>query len=457
MFVKKGYSFLFLMLLFLILPKAVSAEPVQEVKSIVQEYYVGDINGNLKSATTIPEIMKMLDPYSTYFTKEEFEEYINAIELTSVGIGIVIEEHEKGIIITQTIEGASAQKAGIMPGDIILAIDEVSTVNMSTSEASSLIMGKENTSVSLKILRENGQSFTKSITRKAFTLPNVTSELLYGKVGYIALSSFSSDAATLVKQAIRNLTAKGATSFILDLQYNGGGYVTSAEDLIGLFPNAKIAYRLKLASSREISYANRQSLQFPKNTRLLINRYSASASEMTAAALLEQNAAILYGEKSYGKGTMQSFFELSDGSYLKLTMAEFFGPNGTKINKVGVTPQIKTANDPLYQAHYDAIIEGFANYQERKALTNVPTTKTFTVSFNHAVATTFRESSVELISLGGNLVKAKIQLQNDKLIVTPEKPLVAGAEYMLIIHPTVKNENGKPLKRGSYLRIKVAQ
>ena len=341
---KKILLVLSLFVIFL-LPVTTSAAPLDEIKTYVEDNYVGHINGDLQQATTIEQVIDMLDPYSTYYTAEQFDQFMNSINMTSVGIGIVIEQHEKGIVIQDVIENGSAFAEGVEIGDIITHINGSSTVGLSTSDASSRILGKENTTVTLTFLKANGQSVTKTITRKPFSLPNVTSKLMYGHVGYISLASFSSDAASLIKKAIRDLTAKGATSFILDLQNNGGGYVSAAEDVIGLFPNAKSAYTYEDASVKEIVYARRQSVQFPLDTRVLINRYSASASEMTAAALVDQKAAILYGERTYGKGTMQSFYELSDGSYLKLTMAKFAGPIETAINEVGVKPHIEATEN----------------------------------------------------------------------------------------------------------------
>lgn len=440
-------------LVLFMLPVSASASPLNEVKSYVESLYVGEIEGDLQNATSVEQVIDMLDPYSAYFTAEEFEEFLNSIEMTSIGIGVVIEEHDKGIYIVDVIQGASAEQAGIAIGDIITQIDGKPTVHMTTSQASSLILGAENTSVILTVLKPNGQSVTKTIVRKPFSLPNVSSKLLYGNVGYIGLASFSTDAAGLVKKALRELTNSGATSFILDLQNNGGGYVSAAEEVIGLFPNAKEAYTYEDASGSYIIRAKRQSVQFPKDTRVLINNYSASASEMTAAALVDQKAAILYGEKSYGKGTMQSFYELSDGSFLKLTMARFSGPSTTPINQVGVKPHVEAPGNALYKAHYDAVGAAFPAYQELASLKGVPTTKTFTVNFNHDLSTVPTEA-IDLVKLGGEKVEADLEIQGSKVLVKPKQALASGGHYMLVVHPSIKGTNSI-MKKGSYLYITV--
>ena len=450
----KKISLLFTLLFVFLLPVTTSAAPLNEIKAYVEDYYVGNINGDLQQATTVEQIIDMLDPYSTYYTADQFNQFTNSINMTSVGIGIVIEQHEKGIFIQDVIENGSAFTEGVKVGDIITHINGVSTVGLSTSDASSRILGNENTTVTLTFLKTTGQSVTKTITRKPFSLPNVTSKLLYGNVGYISLASFSSDAASLIKEAIRDLTNKGAKSFILDLQNNGGGYVTASEEVTGLFPGAKEAYRYKDTSDDYIVHAKRQSVQFPTNTRVLVNRNSASASEMTAAALLDQKVAILYGEKTYGKGTMQSFYQLSDGSYLKLTMAKFAGPTSTAINEVGVKPHIETNGNALYKAHYDTIAEQYLHYKELPTLSNVPTTKTFTVNFNSTVGLV-PNGAIELVQLGKNRVDISIEKQGTKLIVSPTHPLVSGEQYMLIIHSSIKGSINETMKAGSYLLITV--
>ncbi|MGM9949311.1 MAG: S41 family peptidase [Lysinibacillus sp.] len=448
-------QWLLCMFILLILPASISAAPLDEVKSYVESFYVGEMEGELQDANSIEQVIDMLDPYSAYFTAEEFKEFTDSIDMTSVGIGIVIEPHDKGIYISDVIENGSAHQAGVSIGDIITHIDGKSTTDMTSSQASSLILGTENTSVTLTFLKPNGQSVTKSIVRKPFSLPNITTKLLYGEVGYISLASYSADAAALIKKAIRQLTGQGATSFILDIQNNGGGYVSAAEEVIGLFPNAKNAYTYEDASGSYTIRAKRQSVQFPQDTRVLINRYSASASEMTAAALVDQKAAILYGEQSYGKGTMQSFYELSDGSYLKLTMARFAGPSATAIDHIGVKPHIETTDNALYKAHYDAVTASLPAYLELKALRGVPTTKTFTVNFNHALKTV-QDEAITLVKLGDGRVEAKLEVRGSQVLVKPGQPLTPGAHYMLLIHPSIKGGNST-MKNGSYLYITVGE
>lgn len=450
---KKQLSALLFFVFCLALPFTVFAAPLDEIKEIVKQNYVGDIDGNIDNATSIQELTNMLDPYSTYYTVDEFNAFLNAVDLTSVGIGIVIEKVDSGIKIIDLIDGGSAKIAGLKAGDIITAVDGTSTTALTIDQASSRITGKPNTTVTLTILREDGTIITKTLTRKAFSLPNSSSKMIYGNVGYISLNSFSNDATSLLSKAVQQLKKQGATSFILDLQNNGGGYVTAAEQIIGMFPNAKNAYKLKESTGTTMIPALKQVTTFPENTKVLVNKSSASASEMTAAALLDQHAATLYGQTTYGKGAMQAFYQLEDGSYLKLTVGHFFGPNGTVINHVGVKPNVTTTSNPLSQAHYDAIVENLTNSKELTSLKNVPLNKTFTVNFSKQLASSIDSNAVQLIELGGNTVEATVKVSGQKLLVTPSNSLVAGKEYMLIIQPGIKNSNGKALKQGIHLHI----
>lgn len=454
---KKIIPILFSLSLFFLLPLNTFASTLDDIKWIIKNEYVGEINGDLERAATINEVIDMLDPYSAYFSAEEYEAFINGVDLSTVGIGVIIEKHEKGILIVDVIETGSAKKSGIVPGDIIIKVNGQSTVNMTVEEAQALLLGKKNTNVGIEILKEDGSIVSKLISRQSFSLPNVTSNLLYGNVGYISLNSFSEDGARLVANAYQGLLNKGATSFILDLQYNGGGYVSTAEELIGMFPGAKNAYKLRLPTETILVQSVQQALQFPVGTRILVNRYSASASEMTAVALLDQKAAILYGEQTYGKGTMQGFYELEDGSYLKLTIGEFYGPRGTVVKKVGVTPNIKTTSNPIFQAHFDSIIRNLKNYKSINSLTNVPTTKTFKVTFNKEINEKINPNSVELVALGGNKVDINLEVSGNQMTVKPINPLISGGQYILIFHPSIKDVEGKQLNSGRYLHITVAE
>lgn len=424
---------------------------VKEIKGIIEENYVGTIHGDLQKAKTIPEIIDMLDPYSTYFTKTEFEEFINSIELSTIGIGVIMEEHEDGIHILQVFENSGAFDAGLVAGDTIIAINGQSVAGSSTQEASSLLVGDENTKIEVTLRHADGTTSTSTITRKKFTLPNVESGLLFGNVGYIAMSSFSEDGAKLVKDALVQLKQRGATSFILDLQNNGGGYVTTAQEITGLFPKAKIAFLLEEAHASYKVRAVNQNEKFPADTRILVNRYSASASEMLAATLQDQQSAILYGETTYGKGCMQGFFELQDGSYLKLTIGNFTGPLGKTINDVGVKPNIQTKTAPIFQAHYDAIKAQYTDYKELASLKNVSDTKKLTVKVPFALSSQISEDKIQLIALGGNEVPITAKVDGHSLIVTPSKPLSAGREYMLLAHPKTQKTN--KVQQGFYQRI----
>ena len=433
------------------------ATPLQEVRDLVSEHYKGDVPSNIEAIDSIDEIMGQLDPYSTYFTREEFEAYTNAINNTTTGIGVTIEEHANGIQIVSTVEGGAAEQAGVSPGDIILSVDGISTIGMAIQQASSIITGKEGTTVQLQILKSNNTKEMYTITRKKFTIPVVTKELLAGGIGYIGMNSFSDNGAVLVQKAKAELQNLGATSFILDLRNNGGGYVHTAEELIGLFPNSPDAFKIITTKESTLTKSTKQTSLFPKNTKVLVNGYSASASEMTAAALLDQKSATLYGQKTYGKGSMQSFFSLSDESIVKLTVANFTGPKGTIIHKTGVKPDYETeVGHELLLAHQDALVEVNKNYKKLSALHNVPITKQFTITFSEAVVQTTKQK-VELVKLGTpDTVPVKIEPKSSKqFVVTPTAPLEKGAAYLLLIHPTFQTNAGVMMKNGAYVEVTV--
>ncbi|MEK3993918.1 S41 family peptidase [Psychrobacillus sp. FSL K6-2365] len=433
------------------------ATPLDEVKNLVRVHYKEEIPSSIEEIDSIDDIMEKLDPYSTYFTREEFEAYTNSINNTTTGIGVTIEEHVTGIQIVSTFEGGAAQQAGISPGDIILSIDGISTTGMAIQQASSIITGKEGTTVQLQVLKSNNTKEMYNLIRKKFTIPVVTKELLAGNIGYIGMNSFSDNGTVLVQKAKVDLQKLGATSFILDLRNNGGGYVHTAEELIGLFPNSPDAFKIITTSESTLTKSTKQSSLFPANTKVLVNGYSASASEMTAAALLDQNSASLYGQKTYGKGSMQSFFSLSDGSILKLTIANFTGPKDTIIHKTGVNPHFVTeVGHELVKAHRDALIEVNKNYKKMSALHNVPTTKQFTITFSSNVVQNATQK-VELVKLGTtNTVPVTIELKSSKqFVVTPTAPLEKGAAYLLLIHPTFQTNAGIMMKNGAYVEVTV--
>lgn len=450
------WSFVFVLSFFLLpfaTTHAASNEPqlVKEMKEIIRNTYVGTINGDLENATSIKEIIDMLDPYSTYFTKKEFEDYMNSINLSTIGIGVVIEEHEDGIHILQVIEGSGAFEAGVQAGDIIIGINGETITGRSTQKASSLLIGDEGTKVNVTLKHSNETTSIKTITRKQFTLPNVHSELLFGNVGYIAMSSFSEDGAQLVKKALTDLKQRGAKSFILDLQNNGGGYVTTAEEMTGLFPSAKVAYLLEEAHDSYTIPAVQQDTKFPANTRILVNRYSASASEMLSASLKDQKAAILYGETTYGKGAMQGFYTLHDGSYLKLTVGKFTGPARQTIHEVGVKPNIQTTTAPIFQAHFDAVKEQYPKYKKLPTVKNVANTEKITLKVSLPVSSQIAKGRVQLVALGANEVSATAKVEGQTLIVTPIKPLSPDQEYMLLIHPNTHSK----VQKGYYQHITI--
>lgn len=286
--------------------------------------------------------------------------------------------------------------------------------------------------------------------------PGVTSSLLYGNIGYIRVKTFS---GTMDKDIITHylkLKKQGADKLILDLRYNGGGYVESAEQLLGHFEGVKTAYKMKTREGNTTIKPVPSKVKFPEKTYVLVNRYSASASEIVAASLQDQNAAIVVGEKTKGKGTIQSFFEFEDGSALKLTIGEFTGPNQKTIHHKGIMPTIKADHDKELATIHDRLVKENLAEQQYKPLENVhavPVNKTFQIHFTQDMNFTDANTSskVELVKVGGVAVPIIVKRSGtDKLDITPNKNMQKGGSYYLVIHPGFENTVGRTTKNGTF-------
>lgn len=439
----------------LFVSQEVYAANVQEIREVIQSEYVDQLSKEQLSGQTVKDLMKQLDAYSTYMSPEEFQRFLNGIEKRLVGVGIVLEESASGAKIISVLEASPAQLNGLEEGDEITHVDGQNIAGKSVQSIISLISGKEYTTVTLTIKREQF-TFQKSVERREIQVPTVEKKMLGGNVGFIRLQSFGTDSAKEMMKAMQFLN--GADHWIVDLRNNGGGYVRAAQEVTGLFPQAEQAFQLRYQQGEPEKYkVIKQAQQFEGTTALLVNGYSASASEMVAAAVKELGIP-LYGQTTYGKGTMQTFYELSDNAILKLTTARFYSPAGVTIDQQGVKPTIETIEgEELARAHYELLTQKWSTYKQIPSLHKVPTTKEFTIKMNSPMKWTENAGdAIELIELGGAKKPVKAYMKDSKtLIVTPLQPLSAKSSYLLVIHPKWVNERGKTVKQGAYLSVDV--
>ena len=315
------------------------AKKLEIVKNELEKYYIGDMDTESMTETAIKGYVAGLnDDYSEYLTKEEYEELLISVTGDYVGIGIYMTQDIEGnIIVLSPIAGSPAEEAGLQTGDIITAINGESCNEMDLDTASSRIKGQEGTTIELEILREN-ETLKKTVERRKVEIPDSTSEILEGNIGYIELTTFDEGCADNVEQYLLDFQNQGINSVIIDLRDNTGGIVTEAIDFAELF--------IKRGDiiMRSYNKADNVTLTKSNNTKpvdmeivILVNEYSASATEIVAAALKDNKAATIVGTTTYGKGVMQEVMPLFDGA-LKVTTEEFKTPNGNEINGIGIMP-----------------------------------------------------------------------------------------------------------------------
>ncbi|MEK7680819.1 MAG: S41 family peptidase [Patescibacteria group bacterium] len=292
-------------------------------------------------------VASLNDPYSMYFTPKAADEFAKDLEGELEGIGAEIGIKEGQLLVISPLPDSPAEKSGLRPGDKILFIDKVSTYDMDVSVAVSKIRGKADTSVVITILRE---SETKerdiSIVRSKISVPAILFSMK-GDYAHLRVMQFNDDTTSNLNKAIKKIKSSNVNGIILDLRNNPGGYLQSAVEMASEWVEDGIIVSEKGINGAEgVKYETQGKHRLSGlKTVILINKGSASASEIVAGALQDHKKAVVVGEKSYGKGSVQDFEILSDGSALKLTIAEWFTPNGKNINKEGISPDIEVKED----------------------------------------------------------------------------------------------------------------
>lgn len=339
---------------------------LKNIKSILKKYYLNDIDEDKAIDGAIEGYVSSLgDQYTEYIPKDEMEDYTQNLMGNYVGIGIYMSQNTKDntIVVLTPIKYSPAEEAGILPGDIIKKINDVEYTGENMTAAANNIKGAEGTKVKLEIQR--GQEIkTFEITRKKITTNPVIAEKLDNNIGYLEVTSFDENTAENFKSKYEELKAQGIDSLIIDLRNNGGGLVEEALKIADyIVPKGKELLVTVDKDGKEKVEKSKEDVLIDMPIVVLVNKNSASSSEILAGALKDLNEATIVGTTTYGKGVIQQFLTLRDGSGLKVTVEEYYTPNRTKINGVGIEPNEKielpeTITNPLtVERKYDTQLQ----------------------------------------------------------------------------------------------------
>lgn len=336
-------------------------DKTKEIENYIRYYYYFDEDPEKEAESYYDGIMKGLDdPYSVYYTKEEYQQLMEDDSGTYVGIGCMVTQdaETKAVSVIKPIQGTPAEKAGMLPGDQIIKIDDIElTSDMELESVVKMIRGEEGTEVTVTIKREGEKDpIALKITRAVVENKTVSYEMGQDTIGYIQVGQFIENTPDQFIEAIDTLTAQGATCLIIDLRGNPGGLLSSVVKMCdyiidddamveGADKAGDILYT-KDKNDKTIdkySCSDHHSVDLP--IVLLVNEYSASASEVFTSCMRDYGKAKIVGTTTFGKGIVQSILPLKDGSAIKITMAKYYTPSMTEIHKIGIKPDVEVDLD----------------------------------------------------------------------------------------------------------------
>ena len=316
-----------------------------EVLEKINEEYVDEINQSESMDSAINGLLQSLDPYSAYMSPEIFNEMQTETSGEFGGLGIEVSMESGVVKVISPIDDTPASRAGIKAGDYIVKIQGIQVQGKTLTEAVDLMRGPVGSSIELTVRRRGEKkALTFNITREIIKIQSVKADLLENDIGYIRLTSFNENSSKQIKDNIEELEKnKSISAYILDLRNNPGGLLSQAIRISDLFlDNGEIvSTKSRQPSENRKWFAKKGDLTKGKTLIVLINYGSASASEIVAGALKDHKRAIILGENSFGKGSVQSIIPLKNKGAIRLTVAKYYLPSGKSISEVGVSPDIE--------------------------------------------------------------------------------------------------------------------
>ena len=320
-----------------------------EVLEKISKEYVDEVDQSKSMDAAINGLLQSLDPYSAYMTPESFEGMQTETSGKFGGLGIEVGMESGVVKVITPIDNTPASKAGLKAGDYIVKIDGVQVQGKSLMDAVDLMRGLVGSSIEITVRRRGvKKALIFNITREIIQVQSVKSELIDNNIGYIRLTSFNENSSDQIKEKVKKLNKnKNLKGYILDLRNNPGGLLSQAIKISDFFlENGEIvSTKSRQASENRKWFAKKGDLTNGKTLIILINYGSASASEIVAGALKDHKRAILIGENSFGKGSVQSIIPLKNRGAIRLTISKYYLPSGQSISEVGVTPDIEVAED----------------------------------------------------------------------------------------------------------------
>ena len=350
---KKNFLFIFIIYFIFLIELSTSSENeiykkidlFGEVLEKINKEYVDEVNPSESMDSAINGLLQSLDPYSAYMSPETFDEMQTETSGKFGGLGIEVSMESGVVKVISPIDDTPASKAGIKAGDYIIKINNTQVQGKSLSEAVDLMRGPVGSPIELTIRRRGEKkALTFNIIREIIQIRSVKSDLIENSIGYIRLTSFNENSSKQIKKEIKKLEEdKNVNSYILDLRNNPGGLLSQAIKISDFFLDSGeiVSTKSRKTSENKKWFANKGDITNGKTLIVLINYGSASASEIVAGALKDHKRAIILGENSFGKGSVQSIIPLKNKGAIRLTVAKYYLPSGKSISEVGVLPDIE--------------------------------------------------------------------------------------------------------------------